>query len=200
MNDVHRLAEHLLGKSEEIVTLLRDKLPVIVGRMAKDHYQKNFRLGGFVNNGLQEWKKPQRFNAEGKSAASRYGTLLSSRRHLFSSFNYNGANFRTRVWNPVPYASAHNDGETVTVPVTDKMRKMGWARYFAAGGGKEYESKVRETGNQNEDAEKWKRFALTTKKQLKIKMPERPILKESAELNTAINNRADADIHKLIDL
>lgn len=190
MNNVHKLAEHLLGKSDEIVTLLRDRLPVVVGRMAKDHYQKNFRLGGFMNNGLQDWKRPQRYNADGKSAASRYGTLLSSRRHLYSSFNYTGANFRTRVWNPVPYASAHNDGETITVPVTDKMRKMGWARYYAAGG-KE---------STNKDAVFWKRFALTPKTHLRIKMPQRPILKQSAELNKAVNRRADNDIHKLLDL
>lgn len=190
MNNAHRLGRQLIAKRDQIVELLRDRLPVIVGRMAKDHYQENFRLGGFRNSGLKEWPRPKRYVEGGTTADSQYGTLLSKRRHLYSSFAYTGQNFRVRVYNPVPYASAHNDGETITVPVTEKMRKMGWARHYAAGG--------RESANP--EAEFWKRFALTPKTHLRIKMPERPILKESAELNTALNARADKEIHKLIEL
>lgn len=188
MNDAHRLGHQLIAHRDEIVTLLRDTLPVIVGRMGKDHYQENFRLGGFRNGGLKEWKRPKRYNENGTTAGSQYGTLLSSRRHLYSSFVYTGQNFRTRIYNPVPYASAHNDGETITVPVTDKMRKMGWARHYAAGGNK----------SGSPEAEFWKRFALTPKTQLRIKMPERPILKESAELNAALNRKADNEIRKIL--
>ena len=32
--------------------MMRRKMPVMVGRMAKDHIQDNFRQGGFVNGGL----------------------------------------------------------------------------------------------------------------------------------------------------
>ena len=190
MNDAHRVGLALIAKSDEAVTLLRGKLPVIVGRMAVSHYQENFRLGGFRNSGFKEWQRPKRYDENGKDAGSQYGTLLSKRRHLYSSFKYTGGNFRTRVYNPVPYASAHNDGETITVPVTDKMRKMGWARYYA-NGGKE---------SPTPEAEMWKRFALTPKTQLRIKMPERPILKESAELNTALNTRAETEIRNLLDI
>lgn len=189
MNDAHRLGHELLAKSDQVVTLLRDRLPVIVGRMGKDHFQENFRLGGFRNNGLTEWQRPKRYDENGTTAGSRYGTLLSSRRHLYSSFNYTGQNFRARIYNPVPYASAHNDGETIVVPVTAKMRKMGWARHYAAGGAK----------SNSPEAEMWKRFALTPKTQLRIKMPERPILKESAELNAAVNTRADNEIRTLLN-
>ena len=189
MNNAHKLGHQLIAHREEIVTLLRDRLPVLVGRMAKDHYQENFRLGGFRNNGLTKWQDPKRYNAAGSSAGSRYGTLLSSRNHLYSSFVYAGRPFRVRVYNPVPYASAHNDGETIAVPVTEKMRKMGWARHYAAGGSK----------SGNSDAEFWKRFALTRKTVLRIKMPERPILKESAELNTSLNSKADKEVRKILN-
>lgn len=43
----------LKSKQAEIDSLMRRKLPVIVGRMAKDHYQAGFRQGGFLNHGLQ---------------------------------------------------------------------------------------------------------------------------------------------------
>ena len=189
MNDAHRVGLALVAKSDEVVTLLRDKLPVIVGRMASSHYQENFRLGGFRNNGFKEWQRPQRYNESG-GTNEKYGTLLSRTPRLYNSFKYTGGNFRTRVYNPVPYASAHNDGETITVPVTDKMRKMGWARYYAAGG----------KDSANPEAEKWKRFALTPKTRLTIKMPERPILKESAELNATLNTRAEAEIQKTLNI
>jgi hypothetical protein len=190
MNDAHRVGLALVSRSDKVVALLRDKLPIIVGKMAKSHYQENFRLGGFRNNGFKEWPRPKRYNADGKTAGEQYGTLLSSRRHLYSSFKYTGGAFRVRVYNPVPYASAHNDGETITVPVTDKMRKMGWARYYAAGG----------KDASSPDAEFWKRFALTRKTQLRITMPKRPILKESAELNTSLVARADKEIHKIVKI
>ena len=43
----------LKAKQKELDTLMRRELPIKVGRMAKDHYQDNFRKGGFVNGGLQ---------------------------------------------------------------------------------------------------------------------------------------------------
>ena len=45
--DVKNLADALKNKAGEVENLMRRKLPVIVGRMAKDHYQENFRKGGF---------------------------------------------------------------------------------------------------------------------------------------------------------
>lgn len=44
--DVKNFADELKKKSNEVETLMKRKLPVIVGRMAKDHYQENFRKGG----------------------------------------------------------------------------------------------------------------------------------------------------------
>ena len=43
--DVKKLADSVGNKAGEVENLMRRKLPVIVGRMAKDHYQENFRKG-----------------------------------------------------------------------------------------------------------------------------------------------------------
>ena len=40
--DVKNLEDELKNKVGEVENLMRRKLPVIVGRMAKDHYQVNF--------------------------------------------------------------------------------------------------------------------------------------------------------------
>lgn len=44
---------------------MRRKMPVMVGRMAKDHFQDNFRQGGFVNGGLHPWPKAKRLSSGG---------------------------------------------------------------------------------------------------------------------------------------
>ena len=47
----------LTEKHAEIEQALRRTLPVKVGRIAKDHFQDNFRKGGFQDNGLQPWAR-----------------------------------------------------------------------------------------------------------------------------------------------
>ena len=44
-------------KRDRLDSMMRRKMPVMVGRMAKDHFQDNFRQGGFVNGGLHTWPK-----------------------------------------------------------------------------------------------------------------------------------------------
>lgn len=124
----------LKAKQKELDTLMRRELPVKVGRMAKDHYQDNFRKGGFVNGGLQRWPQTKRQNSGSKSAAAGYGPLLSRRNHLFSSVKYTPGDYRVRVANDVEYAPLHNwRGETHPT-VTPRMRKFAWAMYYKAVG------------------------------------------------------------------
>ena len=92
---------------KELGELMRRKLPVIVGRMAKDHYQDNFRKGGFVNNGLQKWPQSKRQRSGTGSAAAQYGPLLSGRNHLFGSIKYVPGDYRVKIANEVPYAAIH---------------------------------------------------------------------------------------------
>lgn len=47
------MAEKFMEKERKALEkFLRREMPVIAGRMAQDHFQNNFRLGGFVNGGL----------------------------------------------------------------------------------------------------------------------------------------------------
>lgn len=89
MNDkdfIRQLEEH----QRELSQLIHRRLPVLIGRMAKDHFQNNFRLQGFLNNGLTRWPETRRQQSGGKSAASQYGPLLSCHNHLFASIKYTG--------------------------------------------------------------------------------------------------------------
>jgi hypothetical protein len=174
---------------------------VIVGRMGKDHFQNNFRLGGFVNNGLQKWEPAKRTTSGRKGAGAKYKTLLSSRNHLFSGIQYVPGDRRVTISNPVPYAPAHQFGETIQVPVTAKMRRFAWARYYEAGGGPKGTGEDKKQADAGADeAEFWKRLALTKKTTLSIKLPARPMIGESAELTRAIRDRTDAEGRKILNL
>jgi phage gpG-like protein len=74
-----------------------------------------------------------------------------------------------------PYAAIHQHGGTLkpTIPITSRMRKFFWAKYF-------------ETG-----FDSWKGFALTKKKELKpvIQIPARPYITLTEE-----------DLEEVIDL
>lgn len=113
---------------------LRREMPVIAGRMAQDHFQNNFRLGGFVNGGMHPWPKAKRLSSGGTGAASNYGTLLSGRNHLFKSIKYIPSDYRVKISNDVIYAPIHNWGGSVSVTVTDRMRRFAWAKYRETSG------------------------------------------------------------------
>lgn len=59
--DIHTLIIERLRKA---VRLIETDLPRMVGKVARDHYQDNFRKGGFVNGGLHPWKDVKRRDAQ----------------------------------------------------------------------------------------------------------------------------------------
>ena len=180
--------------------MFRRRLPVIVGRMAKDHFQDNFRLGGFVNGGLHAWKPVSRFSS---GAAGSYGPLLSGRNHLFSSIEYRPSDYRVVIGNSLPYAPAHNRG--AEIPRPDNLRRYAWHRFFRACGVTENEA--RETRrlktapaavSANPEAGFWKGMALSKKSTVKI--PQRQFIGESVELTGAIQARIESEISKLFNI
>ena len=126
----------LKAKAAELNDFRHRKLPVLVGRTAKDHFQENFRQGGFVDGSLHPWQEAQRRKKGGKRASTKYGTLLSGRNHLFSSIKYIPGDSSVTVTNDVEYAALHNNGGQITThpQVTLKMRKFAWAQYYQAAG------------------------------------------------------------------
>ena len=177
----------------------------MVGRMAKDHFQDIFRKGGFVNNGLQKWPETKRQRSGSKSAAAKYGPLLSERKHLFESIKYIPGDYKVKVSNEVPYAAIHNEGGTITThpTVTPKMRKMAWARVYATAGIKKSKKKKGKLPKElPAEARKWKALALTKKAKLDIKatIPQRRFLGESAELTKKINDKIEEEVSKILKI
>ena len=195
--DIKDYIELIKSQRKEIDQLMRRQLPVKIGRMAKDHFQENFRKGGFVNNGLQQWPKSKRQLSGTSSAAAQYGPLLSGRNHLFSSMKYTPSDYRVKVANKVPYAAIHNEGGTVNPTVTPEMRRFAWAMFYKSSG-----KKKGKKGSMlsNPDAERWKALALTKKSKLTVKIPKRQFLGESAELRKSINDKIEKELSKILGI
>ncbi len=194
--DIKEFARQIKEKKKELDILFQKKMPVHAGRIAKEHYQDNFRKSGYVNGGLKPWQKAKRLSSGSRSADANYGTLLSSRNNLFSSIRYVPSDGRVTVSNTAPYASAHNWGETVHPTVTPRMRKFAWAKYFEAGGRKKGDPKDKE---ETAEAKKWKGLALTKKTKLTLKMPQRQFLGESQELNEKISDKSEIEVLKILN-
>lgn len=84
-------------------------MPIKAGRIAKDHFQNNFLLGGFLDGGLHKWKVSKRIEKV-KGAKGKYKTLMSGRNHLFNSIEYRLDNSDVVIETKVPYAAVHNEG------------------------------------------------------------------------------------------
>lgn len=201
--DIKDFSALLKAKQKELDTLMRRELPVKVGRMAKDHYQDNFRKGGFVNGGLRRWPVTKRQRSGSRSAAAGYGPLLSRRNHLFSSVKYTPGDYRVRVANDVKYAPPHNWGGETRPTVTPRMRKFAWAMYYKAAGIRKKAAKGKRKGKTRQrelppEAGMWKGLALTRKKKLKVKIPQRQFIGESTELNKQIRQTVETEIRNIL--
>ena len=189
------------SKQRELADLMHRKMPVHAGRLAKNHYQDNFRKGGYVNGGLHKWPKSRRLSSGGKDAASNYGTLLSSRNMLFGAIKYVPGDGKVKVSNDLVYAPAHNWGDALHPTVTPKMRSFAWAKYYQSGGGQKNATEGTKSAKNEESAEalKWKKLALTKKEKLDVKVPQRQFLGESKELTEKIANKTETEIRKILN-
>lgn len=205
--NLDEFSQLIAAKRRELDKLMRRRMPVIVGRMAKDHFQDNFRQGGFVDGGLHPWQKTKRQSHGGADAASQYGPLLSSRKHLFKSVKYMPTDYRVVVADELSYAPIHNWGGSISVSVTDRMRHFAWARFYNAAGIKRKAATGKRKGKkrnvsakaQSPQAQFWRNLALTRKTKLNIRIPQRKFLGESKELSQKINSRMEEEIRNILN-
>lgn len=191
INDFKRKIQE---KQAEITKAIHRTLPIKIGRKAADHFQDNFRKGGYVNNGLHPWPQTQRQKAGGDHAYSQYGPLLSARNYLYGSIRYVPGDATVTVGTSVPYAAVHNQGATITThpTVTPKMRKFAWRQFFSA---------KEKKGDQSPEASKWKALALTKKEKLDVtaRIPQRQFIGPSAELKQNIQNTVENEIRNILN-
>ena len=184
--------------------LISRRLPIYAGKTATQHFKDNFTKGGFVNGGLQPWLPSKRLSSGGQGADSKYGTLLSSRKHLYSSINYTPSTAKVTIFNDVIYAQIHNEGGTIGI--TPKMRGYAWHRYYELTGKGKSGSNSPKTGKKGEqtveapesdEAKLWKGLALTKKQSITI--PKRQFMGQSAELDDKIAAYIEREVLKILN-
>ena len=69
--DIQEFNRRILQKQEQLKDLVRRKMPVIVGNIAKRHIEEDFRKGGFTHNGFHKWQETERQRNGGKGEIGR---------------------------------------------------------------------------------------------------------------------------------
>ena len=100
-----------------------------------------------------------------------------------------------------------NWGGEIDVTVTDRMRRFAWAKFYKASGkrkktgtGQKKRVKRRSKPKElNPQAQFWRNMALTPKKKLHIRIPQRQFMGESEELNRRIREKVDQEITNILN-
>lgn len=170
----------------EINSFIQKDVPRIIGKTSVDFFKENFINQGFIDRGLEKWQPAKRTLYKDKYAASQYGTLLSSRTELMNSITYRADKGLIVILSDKEYASIHNEGGNINIPVTTKMRKFAWKRYFDA-------------GKQSDEAQKWKGLALTKKSAISINMPQRKFIGDSEALTQQNENKIETKMTAILN-
>lgn len=137
---------------------------LIAGEEAVKLFQENFTEQGWQGATFEPWKR--------KTVADGYNTLMSKNQNSLQQSIHVAYRTEKQVviatGDKKPYARIHNEGGTIHIPVTDKVRKWGWAMFY-------------ETGNKM-----YKGIALTKKSTLKVVMPKRQFMGNTPELQKRI--------------
>lgn len=143
--------------------------PRAVGRIAINFMEDNFEKGGFQNapGSVDKWKPRKNDDDPGRGVliGKQSGKLMKSGKVFKADPSAVIVGVPDNV---AEYAKIHNKGGTVHPAVTDKMRRYAWFRYARTG------------------EDKWKGLALTRKRRLTIRIPQRKFLGNSPELNRRI--------------
>jgi phage gpG-like protein len=146
---------------------LKKHVPNIIAEKATDYFKERFNT--------KEWdgdpwppQKIKRGELMVKSSALKHSIgprIVTPEKVIISGGN-----------EKIPYAQIHNEGGTIEIPVTPKMRKFAWAMHY------------KEAGSDKKANTPWKGLALTKKESLRVTIPMRRFMGTSEKLNTVLFN------------
>ncbi len=142
-------------------------MPQDIAERARAFFLSSFIKQGFTDASFIPWVK----RAETETGHK----ILSSSLALRNSIKVKEATLNRieiTAGEGLPYAAIHNNGGTITVRVTEKMKKYFWAMYY-------------KTENVY-----WKNCALSTKSHFTIQIPKRQFIGPSYTLNQNIDTWA----------
>lgn len=143
--------------------LIRDAQTIAEVEMV-NFVMSNFEKQGFTDRGFTPWHKRKNNADSGRAILVKTGGLRDSIKITESNPD------RVVLSATAKHAQIHNEGGTINIPVTDKMRKFFWYMYKRTKEGK------------------WKGMALTKKSHFNVKIPKRQFMGPSKTFDTHIEN------------
>lgn len=145
-----------------------------VAKHAKHFFLDGFDKGGFTDVNFIPWVKRQDF--EDHAVMSKTEALKNS----IEIISATPERIEVGVNEALPYSDIHNTGGTITVTVTDKMRKFFWFVYISMTKGSAHISIP-------DHVLKWKKMALSKNETMTIHIPQRQYIGESYTLDQQID-------------
>ena len=201
--DLETFAKKLGKDLGQLRNHLNQRVPGVAGQELVSFFKRNYRRGGYEDGGFHTWKVTKRQLSGMKGAEGKYLPLHSRRNALFSAIAYKTGDGWVSVFNNTPYADIHNDGGTITIRLTDKMRRFFWAMYYKANGIR------RTTGGKGRKkaktkaamvAEQYKWMALTKRKTFTVKIPQRKFIYDCKEVRGIVKEQVKKEVVKFLKM
>lgn len=184
-----------LNDLEKQLKKVLNAMPTVIGQVAVSHFQENItkRQGVPTNGSLQRFKNRvfESGRGRGKGVLNDTGNLVDSIKII--SRSQNSVNVGIRA-SEIPYAELHQQGGKI--PITDKMRKLFWAKYYqhapAAG-----RTRAKRSTSTNQEADFWKAMALKRKNST-ITIPKRQFMDVTPDLEKAILRTIKTEMNQII--
>ena len=177
-----------LNDLEKHLKKVLNAMPTVIGQAAVSHFQENItkRHGVPTSGSLQRFKNRVFENSRQRSKGilNDTGNLVDSIKII--SRSQNSVNVGIRA-SEIPYAELHQQGGKI--PITDKMRKFFWAKYY------QHASKTHTDTNQ--EADFWKAMALK-RKNATINIPQRKFMDITPDLEKAILRVIKTEMNQII--
>lgn len=153
------------------------EMPTVIGETAVNFFKDSFNRQGFIDKSFERWT-PRKDKLRHK--------ILMKSLYLRNSIQVMEANYQRVVVAPVlgtqhDYAKIHNEGGTVSIPITAKSKKFFWYMFKKTNDGK------------------WKAMALTKKTTLQITIPKRQFIGNSEFLMKRLEMSNKITINKIIE-
>ncbi len=184
--------EKIIRQEVQKLIRLKDRvLPVKVGMAVVESVRDNLRRGGFYG---RSWPSTKRQDLGFHGVTGQYGPLLSRQNHLMSSTDYIPGQGKVTIQNSLEYAEIHNEGGEI--PVTPKMKKFFWAKYYETGAVNPGAGSRKKAALEAESGF-WRGMALKRVGST-IKIPERQFLGPDPEVDRIVNEIENKELQNHI--
>ncbi len=175
---------YLDNVSKEFKQFIENDLPDVVGTEAVNHFRQSFIDGGFTDAVLDKWApRKHKYGNDTKDGKE----VLTQSGDLSDSIIYTILPGGVLISTDKIYAQIHNEGGTIKIPVTKKLKSWAWAMWYNSG-------RLPEDRNPL-----YKSLALTNKASLTITMQRRQFIGDSIELDRKITEKIERTINKIFE-